>query len=84
MTYTKNWTYRIPTQGDWAYQVLGDQKHVCFVDGDNAKENAQLIASAPEMLEALKDIIKHDGGAYDLEPRQSEVILKLIARVEGR
>ena len=31
-----------------------------------------------EIIDCLKDILKHDGGAYDLEPRQSKRIMELI------
>lgn len=53
----------------------------------NLKEteaNARLIAAAPDLLAALKDILQHDGGAYDLEPYQSEMLFKAIDKAEGR
>ena len=33
-----------------------------------------------QLRKCLEDILKHDGGAYDLEPRQSNKIMRLLAK----
>lgn len=45
--------------------------------------NARLIAAAPELLEALKALLKlHDDGDYD-GPDPAELALAAIAKAEG-
>ena len=55
-----------------------------MTDSSKQKQNARLIAAAPELLEACKAILKSDGGAYDLEPYQSKMLINAIAKAEGR
>lgn len=51
-----------------------------FIADVDTKANAQLIAAAPDMLEALKQVAEHeDAGCYDMKK-----VLSAIAKAEGR
>lgn len=48
------------------------------------KEHAQLIASAPKLLEACKIVISQDGEFFDLPDNVSQILLKVIAQAEEK
>ena len=90
------------TPGPWESEdcTPGDSKGLCFAvkskhtivarttDGwDEARANARLIASAPNMYELLRDIlVEYEAEAkaegWDL-PTSGEMIRELLAKVEG-
>jgi hypothetical protein len=37
-----------------------------------------------ELLKTCKNILVHDGGAYNLEPRQSKKLMTVIRKTEGK
>lgn len=64
---------------------------ICIVDSESMPIaevrgffNGRLIAAAPELIAICKDILEHDGGAYDLEPKQSEKLKQAIAKATGK
>jgi len=71
-------------RGNNGYHVqsakINQDNYVCFVDRE---ADAHLIASAPELLKACKDILKNDGGAYDLQPYQSRMLINAINKAKG-
>ena len=56
---------------------------ICDVDDcDSAIENARLIAAAPELLDALKDVVRY--GWWENAPASKAKALAAIAKAEGR
>jgi hypothetical protein len=80
--------------GVWAGPVVkadGGNKGVAFVVGPPAVDeaNARLIASAPELLTALKELVHYDEGSseqgaygYEVLQRCKDAIKKAEGRVE--
>lgn len=52
-----------------------------YTNSSEAMANAELIAAAPELLEALKDCVS---GLADMEPKLEARIHAAIAKAEGR
>jgi len=91
------------TPGPWTVHAWGDKSYeinaaldtVCnvpgfdddTVDAGNAEANASLIAAAPELLAALKELVAYDDGSNDPEDYGYEVLQRCkatIAKAEGR
>ena len=53
-------------------------------DGDVAKANARLIAAAPELLEALRDLVDAMTGRLDGETIALHNALIVLAKAEGK
>jgi hypothetical protein len=60
-------------------RVIADVNVYIFACGDNAR----LIAAAPELLEALRDMTFDEFGAPTCWPTQ-ERVMALIAKADGR
>ena len=73
----RDWTFDIPVvrQADYGWRI-------CAVSGTNrqvGEANARLIAAAPELYEALEDIlilVDHDALPFDLLTRIRAVVAK--------
>jgi hypothetical protein len=52
--------------------------------GDNCKDNARLIAAAPDLLEALKEFVHPYQSVALTERERNEKALAAIAKAEGR
>lgn len=46
-------------------------------------QEARLLERLRSAETILKDILNHDGGAYDLEPRQSAAIMAFLGGASG-
>lgn len=61
--------------------ILGDWQE------GKQQANANLIIKAvnchDELVKCLRDILNHDGGAYNLEPRQSKMIMQALSKTES-
>jgi len=51
---------------------------------EEEKANARLIAAAPDLLAALKTMVREDGTVNFLDPRAIAAALSAIAKAEGR
>lgn len=78
---SKNW-YSKNTGSDQA--LIIDEKTGESIAVSYRPENGPLLAAAPVLLAICKVILKSDGGAYDLEPYQSEMLMEAISKAEGR
>jgi hypothetical protein len=89
------------TPGPWKVELYGSVPHVlsghiiiarCDYSGVKQNEDAQLIAAAPELLDALKkatEVLKHASPFFDLKlcpdfHRTLHNAKTLIAKVEGK
>jgi hypothetical protein len=86
------------TPGPWEYRKMPKSGYIVFQTWDvptagyvKTEADAQLIAAAPEMLEALKEIMRR--AVYNPEYNDWEIVMKesflqhnvqLIAKAEGR
>lgn len=66
-----------------------DGKQVCFVMNTTPHEaaNARLIAAAPELLDALKELVHYDDGSSEQGSYGADVLKrckKVIVKAEGR
>jgi len=84
------------TEGPWVYdrrgenlvgrngvrvRVYGSGLSFSGLPDDESKANARLIAAAPELLEALKDLVDAcDGNYWELTKHCNEI----IAKAEGK
>lgn len=67
----------------WDYKIRAmDESVVCTVGPCEVEANAHLIAAAPEMLEALKNIIVWDDG--NLPGDLIDIAKQAILKAEGR
>lgn len=80
------------TKGPWIYGVWETDKHFSILQADSleqvaatkTKENAQLIAAAPELLEALECMYEVFGMEYGCENMESvQMAIKAIAKAKG-
>lgn len=46
-------------------------------------QEARLMERLQSAEAILKDVLQHDGGAYDLEPRQSAAIMAFLGGASG-
>lgn len=67
MEYTKG---KWETVGNSIYARLPEPEIICYVQGENHKANARLIASAPDLYEACKNLLN----AFNLETGEFEYI----------
>lgn len=87
------------TPGPWRVGPVDDTivtdaagKEVAAIDGDynnpdewpRMEANARLIAAAPELLDALKRLIKPSPGTAKLPPWVYGIAVPAIAKAEGR
>ena len=68
---------------------MGNEIATCYAGGENAIENARLIAAAPELLEALKGTLNYwkSTGFAECEPDCDclvESVRAAIAKAVGR
>lgn len=87
------WALGIETDDTSAQVINGSGQHVCTVAIDPLPDHARLIASAPEMLEALRLTLSWLGSAAgdldaeglwgDEEQDALERLEKVIAKAEG-
>lgn len=87
-----NWkTYKPSTSNGWINVITEKQKHeVCtcynglaIYDFNEVEANAQLIATAPELLKALKELYNAIGSCIDLTPELMQSTLKTINKALG-
>ena len=77
-------------EGDYGiYQIeTSDQIAEVFSHhpDEELKANARLIAAAPELLEALRELLEYDGGAFCVcdDPYAMDRARAAIAKAEGR
>lgn len=87
------------TEGDWTVQHYNNEPTPCICGGDgdiriatmeiNSMDDANLIAAAPDMLEAMKTLIAYiesqDAGKFRIHPYASEVVVvrQAIDKAEG-
>ncbi len=88
------------TRGPWEQKVDGDQidiwgnngnQTVCMLDynGEETKANAQLIAAAPDLYEACKQLISaFDGDTdctdmLDMIGNKDSIVRQALAKAEG-
>jgi len=82
------------TKGPWKFTELGDNRFISDAEGRTVcnllpqarplvreRANARLIAAAPELLEALRLVLAHDGA---LTGADWTAIRAAIAKAEGR
>lgn len=87
------------TPGPWVHIPASYPNHEHQINNDNgslvasvpdsrlnAAANAQLIAAAPELLDALRHAVQMLGNQYSAESREKgwKAIEKAIAKAEGR
>ncbi len=59
----------------------------CVISDDEMEANERLIAAAPDMLEALREIARlgvNMRGDFSRSAKQSEIARAVIAKAEGR
>lgn len=81
MEYTKGeWTTG-QREGEYSHWVdIGMSQRITVVN----KANAQLIASAPDLYEALKELVGRDEyGSIRLPTQALDIMKKAIAKAEG-
>ena len=64
-----------------------DVKLAVVLQADNAAADARLIAAAPELLAALKELVAYDDGSNEPEDYGYELLQRCkaaIAKAEGR
>lgn len=49
-----------------------------FLTERSKKSIVKTLNKHKQLVNCLKDILQHDGGAYDLEPRQSKMIMEAL------
>ena len=97
MEYTKGewkvWIHpdRIPPEGEgtWAIYIADEQsKAIAKVSNEDTnimKANANLIASAPDLYEALKELATYRNAWKDvLGDKLTEMLTKALAKAEGK
>ena len=92
------WTYthQLADEGDKQTEIYGKSKHlaepVCIIPHDDitekgyeeVKANARLIASAPDLLAVLKEILGWDTATAGMHPTMYARAAQAIAKAEGR
>jgi hypothetical protein len=64
-----------------------DSEYPSILRGRDKRESQRLLAAAPEMLAALKEIVAYDEGSNDPEDYGYEVLMRCkaaISKAEGR
>jgi|LakMenE18May11ns_1017448.scaffolds.fasta_scaffold9666110_1 hypothetical protein len=64
-----------------------DSEYPSILRGRDKRESQRLMAAAPELLAALKEIVAYDEGSNDPEDYGYEVLMRCkaaIAKAEGR
>lgn len=81
------WALGIETDDTSAQVINGSGQHVCTVAIDPLPDHARLIASAPEMLEALRNVAEIMSGA-DYSHVKADMVRAIcrraISKAEGR
>jgi len=83
------WVFREP-ESDELHEIYAESggELICFpVWTHNQKANIPLIAAAPELLDALREIVHYDEGSSEPESYGYEVLSRCkaaIAKAEGR
>ena len=70
--------YRVTTVGKTITQIYHSSGH------EESEADARLIASAPDMWEALQLCVNAFGGTYEDEKRAFEAGMAALAKAEGR
>ena len=81
------------TPGSWAYEFYGGRHYVIGRDGNavarvTRKEDVNIIAAAPDLLEALEAMVEYVDRMHAIghiqRPAQSSEACKAIARAKGK
>lgn len=84
------WTAHRLDSGRYSIISRSEEQHICetVYDGDEHDANARLIAAAPKLLEALRDLqfaVQHLIGGMDADDLAAyDKARKAIAEAEGR
>jgi hypothetical protein len=85
--WTKGDKYSYPRVGDSADHTIADvwdDSSLAVVSREQGEANAQLIAAAPELLEALKLIYADMERGHSINPYEHKAtVLAAIAKAEG-
>ena len=82
------------TPGPWAYENYGGTLHVfldneggtpsiCKLVGNDKDANARLIAAAPDLLEALQNLLKVHEGEGGTQYHAGDIARAAIAKAKG-
>jgi hypothetical protein len=81
------WKVVGPSQNGHCLRIFADEEYVAIVGGtdqtiETIKTNAALIASAPMMLEALRQIVRHQD-TFCGSPSTREIAAQAIKKATG-
>jgi hypothetical protein len=68
------WAVGIETTEETGQVIAADGSHIAYVECDPVPENTRLIAAAPELLEALKDMMIFAPHEQYNEPDEPETL----------